>query len=1041
MSRAKFFERHKDFAGLFTGLEESTTGSIETISNKIIDLVKCQTESDEKKKMMKFATEKFYAGLGCNTKLVRRNFALIMLQFLRAFPELQPWVYQDLIKSTQVDENVTGRYRKTLYIGRIFGYNILLRLGILLQLKREEVHEIVADLVILSRLSSYLSDISLKTVCQIYDEVMAYDEKNKEEEDEMEPKVAKILLNDVPPKPENWNAFSIGVVCHILCSNYQKYRRKWKKKVCDASFFMERLFVRQIESRSGWGFLAWQKLARFGMMGKTLEWEPFWKDMQRMLAKPLQKNKEFSYHVFTCIINELGGRNYHHLIEQVLGFEFSRRFEFWVANKIDLTNLSQVLMRFAEEENAKFLFALVTALIDIDDFDKKLGAPVIETIMAKPERKRFTFSAVVQGLVERYTEVRKPFVEATEEQEQEIDEMVIEAKCKIIYEKLHRVCVAKTLSEAGERDWWLVGAKFFLQKSCFFEEAKRDKLAFATQPELSALGVSIIETHINLDISWLKDDNWEIDRIFRLVDSKALHKQYGPRLLNEADPIPDFKRAKLFLKKLPTLELTFVQRRLFEVIAKTCRLLLITEFHESCSKVFHIMLQEEMKLEDIVFEVVVTLIGNKSKLLGDLGILLWPLFVKKATGEHLEQLLKIASSIYCPEGDTDDENPEDSESSTTTSDDESVGPVPEMMQEGWKDEESDSSTNASVDDSKSMKPATAEKLELELVENKHDAESLLKLPAGKGRKVEDDGKEFNEEFDMMRKIVFSVLGKKRGNREKEIQRAMLPRVMQLLEIFSENRVGDPLILSMVFPLLECYVKDSTAYTLVKKILIRTVRREKDEEFPLTGIDMATLQVLLDDVISCMLMAKSKKDLGFIHDLLLWLCNLYFKVAVKEDLIGEALDFVQEHYKDFWSGLVSRNSRYKLISLAVFRSAMDRFPFLYDSLLDHIFQTAKEGKITKPFNQFETLCFISKAASWDPDLVIARHVEYAKVVCKLLPSLKKPIHIKTAILSLIKVGKSLTSEQKRELLKGSDLEKTLLDVKDVRVKRLMTLLKK
>jgi len=346
-----------------------------------------------------------------------------------------------------------------------------------------------------------------------------------------------------------------------------------------------------------------------------------------------------------------------------------------------------------------------------------------------------------------------------------------------------------------------------LQKSCFIKEARHDKLAFATQPELSSHGTSIITAHINLDISWLKDDNWEIDRIFKLVNSKALYKEFGPELLNRADPTTDFRSAKKFLKQLPTMEMTFVQRRLFQVIAKTCRLLLITAFYESCSKVLKIMLQEEKKLNEMVFEVVVTLIGSTSKLLGELGIRLWELFVKTVTGDHLEQLLDTLSSIYCPKGESDDEK-EDSDSSTTSTDDEIEVKNPDT----WKDEESDNSETSNEHQSKAVKLAPSEKVEL--VENKDDVAWLLKPARGEKKKAEDEGKEFDEETDMMRKIVFSVLKNKQANREREIKRAMLPNIILLLEIFAKNCFTDPLIWKIVFPLVECYAKDHFTYSLV-----------------------------------------------------------------------------------------------------------------------------------------------------------------------------------------------------------------------------------
>jgi len=120
--------------------------------------------------------------------------------------------------------------------------------------------------------------------------------------------------------------------------------------------------------------------------------------------------------------------------------------------------------------------------------------------------------------------------------------------------------------------------------------------------------------------------------------------------------------------------------------------------------------------------------------------------------------------------------------------------------------------------------------------------------------------------------------------------------------------------------------------------------------------------------------------------------------------------------------------------------MIEFPFLEEPFLDHIFQTAEEGKIKKAFNQFETLCLIAQIYSWDPDLLVGKRMEYAKVVCQFLPLIQKPTHINYTIASLIKFVKNLTSEQKSELLKGSNLERTILNVKDIRFCRAQALLK-
>jgi len=62
--------------------------------------------------------------------------------------------------------------------------------------------------------------------------------------------------------------------------------------------------------------------------------------------------------------------------------------------------------------------------------------------------------------------------------------------------------------------------------------------------------------------------------------------------------------------------------------------------------------------------------------------------------------------------------------------------------------------------------------------------------------------------------------------------------------------------------------------------------------------MATIQVLIDNVISCLLMSQNKKVLENINDIVVWLCHLYFRLAEKEEMIPESEDFVLAHYKDF-----------------------------------------------------------------------------------------------------------------------------------------------
>jgi len=120
--------------------------------------------------------------------------------------------------------------------------------------------------------------------------------------------------------------------------------------------------------------------------------------MQLILAKPVER-KFLAYHVFLCVVCALEGKYNHNRIEDVLGFEFVRQFGIWVEKEMDLTNLRQILMRFAENESSKFLFHLVTALISIDDFDSKIGAPVIETIMTRLDGDQCGFTSFAEKLV------------------------------------------------------------------------------------------------------------------------------------------------------------------------------------------------------------------------------------------------------------------------------------------------------------------------------------------------------------------------------------------------------------------------------------------------------------------------------------------------------------------------------------------------------------------------------------------------------------------------------------------------------------------
>jgi len=479
------------------------------------------------------------------------------------------------------------------------------------------------------------------------------------------------------------------------------------------------------------------------------------------------------------------------------------------------------------------------------------------------------------------------------------------------------------------------------------------------------------------------------------------------------------------------MELTVVQRRLFELVGKTIRILLITEFYESCSKVLDLLLEEETDLQDTMFEVVIVLMQNKSRLLRNLSTLIWKVFSKSATGKHIEQLLELASPNEREDEESESDEPGGQESDKSGED------------EGEKamdvDQESDSVLN---------KTAAEELLELDK-KSKAAAEELLEAD----KKIEEEeeaggeigGQEQDEEHDMMKQIVYSVLQKKKdGKRVEEIERNMIPKIMGLLEVFADARVGDPLILTMVCPLLELYNQDPSGFTMARKILIRCSRKKKHKELPIDGVDMETIQTIIQDAIYVMKQSRTKAILDFVHSyVLLWLFKLYLRIAANEEKVAQAEKWIQGHYKDFWSGLVARENRFRYISLDVFRSAVLRFTMLVDPLLAHVFQTVKEEKITRPFTQFQTLCFISHAAVLKDKAIIDAfkvwHVEYAKTFCKMLPSLKKKVHIKTCMLNFIKFAKGLTTEEKRALLEGSNLEKLLSEFKGERAPRLLALL--
>jgi len=1069
-----FYETHKDFVSLFADLKECTTQTIEELCTKIIDYVKSKENTKNTKDLLGYAKKRLYTGLCGKTNATRRGFTVSLIRLLREFPELQESAYPDMIKYTKPIGKVEI-YRMTVYfIGRIFGYNILLRLGLMSKIKQEILLKITQELVKFSKDSLYVEDLCITTLCSIYDET----------EDDA---IADIIWKSLPSDTNKWTPFHIGVSCHIL-SRDLKFAKKLKKKLSDPSIFLEKLFIRQCEGEGDAGVFAWKALARYAMMDATLPWKEFWKDMRYLLTRPVYKI-DFSYHVFTAVISALPG--FTHRIEEVLAGEFSRQFVYWVKNGLNLYNLRRVFLKLVEEEDSEFLFQLAAALIGVKDFDKRIGAPIYETILKKPESKNFDFGVIAEGLVNRWIELRKPFVEATEEEEEDIDEVSIEIRCQIINEKLQRLCVTKEFKETANPDWWVVGVKFFLRLSYFHAEAKRAKMEVAKHQIFTRRGLSIVAAQINFNLPWLQDDGWKIDRIFELVDVEAMLKQYGPRLINNADPTPDFKLAETFLKKLPTMELTVVQRRLCELIAKTCRILLITELYNTCSKVLQVLLQDDLSLLDKMFEVVLELIEDKSRILYDLAMLIWKIFAKDATNEQVEQLIEMTSPNERDEGEdggdaaqkdgdagkkkdkTDKSQDVDEAKKVDKGKDDNPEPEKAGGDKAGKIEGDKSDKSPDVDEptkeeaDQGDKPVEDKKAEevdksvedkkIESVENNADGESSSSSSDDdKESKKGEDGQSASSSEDedgpslvemaMIKNVVMGIVQRKgdRGRR-KEIQITMIPKVMRLMEIFVEHRVGDSLILTMISPLLERYCKDPNVFGVARRLIIKITRNKKEEELLLKGVDMATMQDITSDAIHVMLTSKSKKMLEWVHRCpILWLFKLYFKVALKEGKLAEAQKWAEDQYNIFWSGLINHENRYKYISLQVFRDGFMRFPILVTSMLKHVFETVEEGKITRPFNMFETLCFISQAAVLREKEVItafkAFHVDYAKTFCKLRPRVVKKLHKKTIMQNMIKFVKTLSPEEKSALLKNSDLEKDLSKETQERPQRLLAYLR-
>merc|ERR1712060_198371 len=271
------------------------------------------------------------------------------------------------------------------------------------------------------------------------------------------------------------------------------------------------------------------------------------------------------------------------------------------------------------------------------------------------------------------------------------------------------------------------------------------------------------------------------------------------------------------------------------------------------------------------------------------------------------------------------------------------------------------------------------------------------------------------------------------------------KIMRLLEIFCETRPGDSLVLTIVIPLLERYCGDPNGSEGARKAIIRIVRRRKENELPLEGVDMATMKDIADDAIQIALRSKLKAVMQWAHMCpILWLFKLYFKVAKKEGKLAEAEKWVQEQYNQFWSGVAERRMHYKAISLPIFRDAFMRFPMLLSPMLEHVFQTIKDDKIERPWDMFQTLCMISQAAVWRAkgvrDTFKPWRMEYAKTFCVMLPKLVKKIHKRAVLANFTKFVRHLDEEERSALLKGSELEATLRKINGEKAMRVLFVLK-
>jgi len=1067
-----FYKEHADFIDCFSQLKECTTQNIEELSTKIVEYVKTRTNNKE---IMGYVKKRLYTGLCGKTNATRRGFSVSLIRLLRAVPELQSSAYPDMMAYTKVVGKVPQVYRSQWYIGRIFGYNILLRLGLMKNLRHELLLKVIDELVKYSRDSPYVEDLCVTTICAIYDQTE-------------EAEVANSVWKSLPNEHVNWTPFHIGAACHFLWKDHDTYQNKTKKKITDSSLFIQKLFIRQCDGEGDTACFAWKALARYAMKDKSISWEEFWTDMKQVLTRQVNKS-DFSYHAFTSIISAIPGNT--HLVEDILGAEFCQQFSGWIRKKLNLYILRRVFTGFLEIDDAEFQFQLAAALIAIKDFDKRLGAPIFEQIRAKPAWKSFDFGVLTEKLVKQWVDVRKPLMEATEDEEEEIDEVEIEAKCRTIDEKLQRLCMAKEFEGTANAEWWVAGLKHILRYACFYDEAKRAKQEVSQHYPFALRGVSIINSKIKLHLPWLKDDGWKIDRIFELVDPEALFKQYGPRLVNNADPTKDFQNADAFLKMMPTMELTDVQRRLCELTVKTCRLLLITEHYEPSSKALDILVQKELTtIQDKMFEAVLALLQDRGRLSYNLALLIWKILAKTATTKQIEKLIEIASPKEEEAGDADDQDedaggvqeslwpvPNQGKEKSVDKDNKSLD-VDELPKEKGEDDikatkalveqalnkDEGDQANKSTDTQENEEKGEQGSKSTDIQENEKKGEQGSKSEqnddakmsssssdedagAGKGPSDTDEGTDIDppteKDLSMLKNVAMSIYKRKHdGHRQKYIEALTPPKIMRLLEIFCDMRSGDSLVLTIIIPLLELYCGDPDGCDTARKIIIRIIKRK---ELPLEGVDMATMQDITDDAIQITLRSKLKSVMQWAHLYpILWLFKLYFKLAKKEEKLAEAEKWVQELYNQFWTGLIEHRVQYKAVSLPIFRDAFMRFPQLLTPMLEHVFQTVKDDKIPRPFDMFQTLCFISQAAVWRAKVVQdtfkAWHLKYAKTFCIMLPKLVKKIHKKNAMINFTKFVRILEEEERRALLKGSELEATLRKIHGEKAMRLLFLLK-